>query len=168
MDKDTSLPSFGKCVSPINQKIIPNWTAEDGEDEYVKKLYTFAYLLIFMKMLRSINIRVCGTLSPKSKVMLPFKKSLELPPSVVRHSFLEKIICCHPKWYRWCLSISLRNCQQILPPSPRIGTVKLLDSTTMGLCLSKYKLTTYRKTKVGVKLHLRVCFSELELFILKK
>ncbi|WP_165921078.1 transposase [Paenibacillus albiflavus] len=35
---------------------------------------------------------------------------------------------------------------------------ELLDSTTMSLCLSKYKWDTYRKTKARVKLHLRVTF----------
>jgi hypothetical protein len=38
--------------------------------------------------------------------------------------------------------------------------VKVIDSTTISPCLGKYKWATFRKTKAGVKLHLRVTFAE--------
>jgi hypothetical protein len=42
----------------------------------------------------------------------------------------------------------------------RIGPVKVIDSTTIGLCLKKYGWAKFRKTKAGVKFHLRVTFFE--------
>jgi hypothetical protein len=42
----------------------------------------------------------------------------------------------------------------------RIDPGKVIDSTTIGLCLKKYGWATFRKTKAGVKLHLRVTFLE--------
>jgi hypothetical protein len=46
------------------------------------------------------------------------------------------------------------------PGSAKIGIVKIIDSTTISLCLSKYKWATFRKTKAGIKLHLRVAFAD--------
>jgi len=40
--------------------------------------------------------------------------------------------------------------------------VKVIDSTTISLCLKKYGWAIFRKTKAGVKLHLRVTFLEPE------
>lgn len=48
MDKDTLLSSFGKWVAPLNAKLISEWTMETGEDKYVKKLHSLAFLLIFI------------------------------------------------------------------------------------------------------------------------
>ncbi|WP_164826818.1 transposase, partial [Paenibacillus alginolyticus] len=46
------------------------------------------------------------------------------------------------------------------PMSARLGIVKIIDSTTMSLCLNKYKWAIFRKSKAGVKLHLRVTFAD--------
>ncbi|WNC13024.1 hypothetical protein [Brevibacillus brevis] len=35
---------------------------------------------------------------------------------------------------------------------------KIIDSTTSGLCLEKYNLAVFRKTKAGIKVHLRLVF----------
>ncbi len=36
--------------------------------------------------------------------------------------------------------------------------LKIIDATTVGLCLQKYKRATFRKTKAGIKLHIRLAF----------
>lgn len=50
--------------------------------------------------------------------------------------------------------------QQQLPVARKIGPVKVIDSSTISLCLNKYKWASFRKTKADVKLHLRVTFAE--------
>ncbi|MGG1658710.1 transposase [Brevibacillus sp. NRS-1366] len=40
--------------------------------------------------------------------------------------------------------------------------IKIIDSTTIGLCLQKYKWATFRKTKAGIKIHLRLVFASQE------
>jgi hypothetical protein len=35
---------------------------------------------------------------------------------------------------------------------------KIIDSTTIGLCLQKYKWAEFRKTKAGLKLHFRLTY----------
>ncbi|GEN35153.1 hypothetical protein [Aneurinibacillus danicus] len=36
--------------------------------------------------------------------------------------------------------------------------MKIIDSSTISLCLTKYKWATFRKTKSGVKIHLRLVY----------
>lgn len=36
--------------------------------------------------------------------------------------------------------------------------IKLIDSATVALCLQKYKWATFRKSKAGIKLHMRLAF----------
>ena len=40
------------------------------------------------------------------------------------------------------------------------GRIHLIDSTTIGLCLTKYPWAIFRKTKSGVKVHLRLRFCQ--------
>lgn len=42
------------------------------------------------------------------------------------------------------------------PNWPLLGLVKIIASTTIPLCLSKYEWATFRKTKAGVKVHTRL------------
>jgi Transposase DDE domain len=43
-------------------------------------------------------------------------------------------------------------------PSSSRKDFRIIDSTTIGLCLEKYKWAEFRKTKAGVKLHLRLAY----------
>jgi hypothetical protein len=45
-------------------------------------------------------------------------------------------------------------------PIQSIGRIYLIDSSTISLCLSQYRWAHFRKTKAGVKLHLRLNFFE--------
>ncbi|MED1721344.1 IS4 family transposase, partial [Brevibacillus parabrevis] len=40
--------------------------------------------------------------------------------------------------------------------------IRIIDSTTIGLCLQKYRWATFRKTKAGIKIHLRLVFADQE------
>lgn len=159
MDKNTLLSSFGKWIAPLNPKKILDWTDRTGADKYVKKLHTFAYLLIFMeaqlhqrKCLREIVAELQNNEAFQREIGISTistsqlsRKNNKLSSELLQQMFTDLV-----------LKISQYN----TPVSRRIGTVKLLDSTTMVLCLSKYKWAEYRKTKAGVKLHLRVTFCE--------
>ncbi|TCZ79246.1 DUF4372 domain-containing protein [Paenibacillus albiflavus] len=48
MDRDTLLSSFSKWGAHLNAILISEWTVETGEDKYVKKLHSLAFLLIFI------------------------------------------------------------------------------------------------------------------------
>jgi hypothetical protein len=42
----------------------------------------------------------------------------------------------------------------------QLGTLYLIDATTISLCLTKYPWAEFRKTKSGIKAHLRLRFSD--------
>jgi hypothetical protein len=159
MDKDTLFSSFGKWVAPLNRKFILDWTMETGEDRYVKKLHTLAYLLIFIdaqlqqhRGLRDIVTEIQHNEAFQSELGLRSistsglsRKNNKLSPELLQQLFCDLVA-----------QIAKRS----QPSHARIGNVKLLDSTTVSLCLSKYNWAEYRKTKAGVKLHLRVAFCD--------
>jgi hypothetical protein len=159
MDKDTLLSSFGKWVEPINLNIIEDWKHTNLLDRYVKKLSTLVYLFLFIEAqlekrtgLRSImrslqadeDLQEALGIKSISAAQLS-RKNNKLEPEV-----LQAILCD--------LMTQLHRLQT--PNVARIGPVKVIDSTTIGLCLKKYGWATFRKTKAGVKLHLRVTFLE--------
>jgi hypothetical protein len=48
MDNSTLFSSFGKWISPICAKTFTERVALAGQDKYVKKLTTYAYLKLFL------------------------------------------------------------------------------------------------------------------------
>lgn len=125
----------------------------------MKKLDTLVFLLLFVeaqlhqrKGLRAIMREVQNNedlqralgIESISAAQLS-RKNNQLDPEV-----LQTILCD--------LMTQLHRLRS--PVSTRLGTVKVIDSTTLSLCLSKYKWATFRKTKAGVKLHLRVAFAD--------
>jgi IS4 transposase len=159
MDKDTLFSSFGKWVAPLNSQIIDNWKCTSKLDSYVKKLDTLAFLLIFIEaqlkqrrglreIMREVQNneefhRALGITSISASQLS--RKNNKLDSEV-----LQAILCD--------LMTQLHRLR--LPVSARLGIVKIIDSTTMSLCLNKYKWATFRKSKAGVKLHLRVTFAD--------
>src|SRR5690606_9176593 len=45
---DTIFSSFGKWISPICAKTFNERVAQEGQDKYVKKLTSYAYLKLFL------------------------------------------------------------------------------------------------------------------------
>lgn len=160
MDKNTLFSSFGKWVAPINIVKLQQRIDETDQDKYVKKLTTKAYLLLFLHAqlqqregLRAIADDVLSKkfqrelgLSSISPAQLS-RKNNRVEPVLLEEIFVDlvhQIQCVSGKGY------SLRK------------DIKIIDSTTIGLCLQKYKWATFRKTKAGIKIHLRLVFASQE------
>lgn len=162
MDKDTLLSSFGKWVTPLQTcKIIDNWHSTTNLDRYVKKLDTLVFLLLFVEAqlhqrrgLREImrelqndeDFQQAIGITSISAAQLS-RKNNKLDPEIV-----QEILCG--------LITKLHALQSPGFSAGRVGVVKAIDSTTISLCLNKYKWAEFRKTKAGVKLHLRIAFAE--------
>ncbi|OXM13894.1 IS4 family transposase [Paenibacillus herberti] len=155
MDKDTLFSSFGKWIAPIFTKTFTDRIAETRQDAYVKKLTTTAYLKLFLHAqlhqregLRSI---ADDLLSQAFQHELGFesisssqlcRKNNGVDPELLRHVF-EQLA------------------KKIVSKYTALGdrhAIKIIDSTTVSLCLQTYKWAQFRKTKAGIKLHLRLAF----------
>ncbi|MFD2370639.1 IS4 family transposase [Brevibacillus sp. GCM10020057] len=157
MDKNTLFSSFGKWVAPINIVKLQQRIEETDQDKYVKKLTTKAYLLLFLHAhlqqregLRAIADDVLSKefqqelgLSSISPAQLS-RKNNRVDPALLEEIFVDLV-------------------QQIQKASGNTYSlrkdIKIIDSTTIGLCLQKYKWATFRKTKAGIKIHLRLVFA---------
>jgi IS4 transposase len=160
MDKDTLLSSFGKWVSRINFQKFHDHIQAIQQDKYTKKLTTPAYLTLFLyahlfekESLRAISDSI---LDEELQQAVGFesisaaqlsRKHNQVEPSLLALVFLDLVrqIRCH----------KLGRQKQPLP-------LKIIDSTTIPLNLTKYRWATFRKTKSGVKLHLRLVFMDQE------
>ncbi|RNB60067.1 DUF4372 domain-containing protein [Brevibacillus gelatini] len=158
MDKDTLLSSFGKWVSPIFSKSFLEDLATSDHDKYVKKLTTSAYLLLFLhaQLQQREGLRAIAddTLGRKPQQELGFTS---ISPSQLSrkhqqpHSeLLQRVFMDLVKRIRLCF----------LPPAMK-RDFRIVDATTILLCLNTYKWATFRETKAGVKtsLPVSICFS---------
>ncbi|OXM15532.1 IS4 family transposase [Paenibacillus herberti] len=155
MDNRTALSSFGKWIRPICAKTFINAVAECQQDKYTKKLTTTAYLNLFLlaqlqnrEGLRHIADDVLGEelqrelgLTSISASQLS-RKHNQVDPELLRHVF-EQV----------AKLVLLRQ-----GTKGKQFKIKIIDSTTVTLCLQKFKWAEFRKTKAGIKIHTRLAF----------
>ncbi|WP_047150845.1 IS4 family transposase [Aneurinibacillus tyrosinisolvens] len=156
MDKNTLVSSFGKWVAPINTKKLEDHVEKTGQDKYVKKLTTRAYLLFFLHAhlekrdgLRAIADDALQEefqqeigLTSISAAQLS-RKHRRVEPSLLAELFIDLVHKLRPHSRHTCAWKE---------------ELRIVDCSTVSLCLNKYKWTTFRKTKAGVKIHLRLVF----------
>lgn len=155
MDKDTLFSSFGKWLAPICTKTFKDRIETTHQDKYVKKLTTLAYLKLFLHAqlqqrdgLREIADDVLSEEFQKELGLNSISASqLSRKHNQVDACLLEQVFSeLVTRIQRQAGSFKCRN------------GFKIVDSTTIGLCLQKYKWAIFRKTKAGIKIHLRLVF----------
>ena len=160
MDKNTLLSSFGKWVEPINFKKLEKHVSDLKQDYYTKKLTTKSLLLLLLhahlnekESLRAISDSVIEDelqeavgLDSISASQLS-RKNQEVNPSIFANLFLELVQKIQGNKQHRKVSMPL----------------KIIDSSTIPLNLTNYKWATFRKTKAGIKLHLRLVFVDKDM-----
>jgi IS4 transposase len=157
MNKDTLLSSFGKWVAPINSVKFQEHVDEMQLDKYGKKLTTQAYLFLFLHAqiqqregLRAIADDALNedfqqelNLTSISAAQLS-RKHRQVSTDLLSEIFVDLVhkirLQTHPLGHR--------------------QTLKIIDSSTISLCLSQYSWAEFRKTKGGFKIHLRLVFAD--------
>ena len=157
MDKNTLKSSFGKWIGPKNSQKLLKQVHDLNQDRYTKKLTTEAYI----KLMLYAQLHETEGLQALSDALLDVdfqkavgfesisasqlsRKNNEIDPAILADLFLDlvyQIRGYHNKAYRH------------LP-------LKIIDSSTLPLNLTHYKWAKFRKTKAGVKLHLRLVFMD--------
>lgn len=161
--KDIKNSTFNLVFKPIfNEKFLTALDTMDA-DKYVKKLKTtqMLELLIIAQLeqyrgLRDIsnslkNDELSKHISLESISAAQLSRRLrELPLEAVETLF--KTV-----YQESLVKLGVNKATQ------NLGGIHLIDSTTISLCLSRYPWACFRKTKGGVKLHLRLKFVEGEI-----
>jgi hypothetical protein len=155
MDKNTLISSFGKWVAPICMKKLQEKVEETEQDKYVKKLTTKAYLLLFLHA--QLHQRQGLREIADDVLHEDFQRELGLESISAaqlsrKHNRVDSVLL---------EDIFMHVVHQIYQFSsliPNRRDYKIIDSTTISLCLQKYPWATFRKTKAGMKLHHRLVF----------
>ncbi|ADU31300.1 IS4 family transposase [Evansella cellulosilytica] len=157
MDKITPKTSFGQWFSPINHQLFEEQVKTLKLDFYTKKLTTES----FLKLLLYAQLEEVESLHALSDCLFDdqLQEGINLDsisisqlsrrlngmnPDLFQRLFLDLVSQIHAKTHYTKL---------IMP-------LKIIDSSTLPLNLTNHKWAKFRKTKAGVKLHLRLVFME--------
>jgi IS4 transposase len=157
MDKITRKTSFGQWFSPINLQLFEENVKTLKLDYYTKKLTTesFLKLLLFAQLQEVESLHALGDclfddqlqkgIDLDSISISQLSRRLNgLNPDLFQRLFLDLVGQIHAKTHYTKLMMPL----------------KIIDSSTLPLNLTNHKWAKFRKTKAGVKLHLRLVFME--------
>ena len=157
MDKITLKTSFGQWFSPINLQLFEENVKTMKLDYYTKKLTTesFLKLLLFAQLQEVESLHALGDcliddqlqkgIDLDSISISQLSRRLNgLNPNLFQRLFLDLVVQIHAKTHYTKLVMPL----------------KIIDSSTLPLNLTNHKWAKFRKTKAGVKLHLRLVFME--------
>lgn len=157
MDKITRKNSFGQWFSPINLQLFEENVKTMKLDYYTKKLTTesFLKLLLFAQLQEIESLHALGDclfddqlqkgINLDSISISQLSRRLNgINPDLFQRLFLDLVSQIHAKTHYTKLVMPL----------------KIIDSSTLPLNLTNHKWAQFRKTKAGVKLHLRLVFME--------
>ena len=159
-DKNTTQSTFMQLFQPIFSKEI--WTKINQEvpnlDRRAHKLKTNQLALLICnaqlqefralrKISSSLNQKDFGdTLGLKSISHSQISRRLRVLPSKVSEMLFKNLL------HQIAQKKGFGLIQQ------RLGKLYMIDASTISLCLSRYPWAVFRKTKAGVKMHLRLSF----------
>lgn len=157
MDKITPKNSFGQWFSPINLNVFEERVKTLKLDYYTKKLKTesFLKLLLFSQLQEVESLHALGDclfddqlrkeIDLDSISISQMSRRLNsLNPDLLQILFLDLVGQIHTKTH---------YTKMVMP-------LKIIDSSTLPLNLTNHRWAKFRKTKAGVKLHLRLVFME--------
>src|SRR5690625_5282182 len=160
MDKSTRKTSFKQWKLPINQTLFNEQVKKYQLDYYTKKLYmdSFVSLLLYAQLHETESLRALSdaVFSDDLQKAIGFesisfsqlgRRLNQVPTSFFQAIFLDLVSKIHQK-------TNFQKRRKITMP------LKIIDSSTLPLNLTNHKWAEFRKTKSGVKLHLRLVFME--------
>lgn len=159
-DKDTTESTFFQLFKPIYNENFLKRLRELEVDKYIKKLKTTQLIKLLalaqleqQRGLRDIsnslnNDDLSQAIDLNSISASQISRRLKDMPPEVSQELLNAVKLEAGK------KLGFHAIQQ------KLGSINLIDSSTISLCLARYPWAEFRKTKGGVKLHLRLKFFE--------
>lgn len=167
MDKFTRKTLFEQWFSPISQTKLEELVGFHQLNYYTKKLH----IASFLKLLLFVQLNETGSLRAVSETLYSddLRKATDLesisfsqrgrrlnqvPTEIFQQVFLDLVAQIHKK-------------SQYEQRRNTTTPLKIIDSSTLPLNLNNHKWAEFRKTKSGIKLHLRLVFAENAFRLLK-
>src|SRR5699024_9780390 len=160
LDKFTQNNSFTQWLSPINQNLFHNQVRKYQLNYYTKKLFMkpFISLLLHAQLHETESLQAIsdGLFSEELQQSLGLhsistsqlgRRLSEIPTSFFQSLFLDLVSQIHENTH-------FNTRRKVTMP------LKIIDSSTLPLNLENHQWAEFRKTKSGVKLHLRLVFMD--------
>ena len=160
MDKLTRKTSFEQWFSPISSRKLEELVEAYQLNYYTKKLHIASFLKLFVfaqlnetESLRAVSETLFSDDLQKATDLESISFSQlgrrlnQIPTEVFQELFLDLVAQIHEK-------------SQYKQHRKTTTPLKIIDSSTLPLNLNNHKWAEFRKTKSGIKLHLRLVFLE--------
>jgi len=157
-DKNITKSTFFQFFRPIFSENLQKRLIAYGVDKYVKKLTTIQLLQVLIcaqlkqeqglrKISNSFNDdRFSKKIGVDSFSAAQLSRRLrDLPTNIVQLLFTEIM----------SEAVKLLGVNKV---NRKLGAIRIIDSSTISLCLTRYPWAVFRKTKSGIKLHLSLRF----------
>lgn len=157
MDKITRKTSFGQWFSPINLQLFEEQVKTMKLDYYTKKLTTesFLKLLLFAQLEEIESLHVLSDCLFDDQL----QKGIDLN-SISISQLSRRLNGINPDLFQKLFLDLVAKIHAKTQYTKRVMPLKIIDSSTLPLNLTNHKWAKFRKTKAGVKLHLRLVFME--------
>ncbi|WAH38872.1 IS4 family transposase [Alicyclobacillus dauci] len=165
MGKDTTKTALAEYLVPLAADSILKELRSLRLDRYVKKFGVAK----FMKLFVFAQVKQIGSLTDIS-LELDANKELqaELGLESISTSQLSRTLRGIPDLF---MNFVFRQCalhtnRQVgmKRANEKLERINLVDSSTISMCVTQYRWAEFRRTKAGVKLHLRLVFCEQPVF----
>ncbi|MFA9560694.1 DUF4372 domain-containing protein, partial [Evansella sp. AB-rgal1] len=157
MDKITRKTSFGQWFSPINFQLFEEQVKTLKLDLYTKKLTTES----FLKLLLFAQLEEVESLHALSDCLFDdqLQKGIDLD-SISISQLSRRLNGMNPDLFQGLFLDLVGQIHAKTHYTKLIMPLKVIDSSTIPLNLTNHNWAKFRKTKAGVKLHLRLVFME--------
>jgi hypothetical protein len=164
MDKDSIKPTFFQLFEAINDKSFLKLVRTSKTDKYTKKLTTdkLITLVALAQLDQAKGLRVISSSLHNEDL----KKSINLE-SISHSQLSRKLRDISPDIIKSLFNEIVRRVGSavgVKRVSEELQRLYLIDSSTISMCLSLYNWAKFRKTKSGVKLHLRLVLCDQEVY----
>lgn len=157
MDKDNTKTTINELLKVLDEQTFTRLINMIDIDKYVKKLTAYK----FLQLLILAQINEMDSLTELSKYSKDVEDlQLHIHMDGISTSQLSRKQCnLSPKLFEKVFHYLVLKIQAQMKQTSivrDIGRLHVIDSSTMSMSISQYPWATFRKTKAGVKLHLRV------------
>jgi len=158
--KDRELPqsTLVQLFGLLNSAKIQEFLATLGADKYVKKLKT----MVLIQMVALAQVMQLRSLRDISNMLNDDSLSRQLSiESITAGQISRRLRSLPPEVAKIMLNTTRLEAVKgtgMNAVTQCLGNLHLTDSSTITLCVSRYGWAKFRKTKSGVKLHLRLKF----------
>jgi len=157
MDQNNTKTTINELFHVLNEQTFLKLIHVLNVDKYVKKLtaYKFLQLLVLAQINESESLT---RLSKLSKDEEDIETHIHLK-GISTSQLSRKQSTLSPKLFEKVfhyLVLEIQTQRKQTPIVRNIGRLHVIDSSTMSMSITQYPWATFRKTKAGVRLHLRV------------